>query len=51
MSRQASVMHETGAGTDPGTEMIKTILASKEPIEVRAPHGSTLRRCWIPPTT
>ncbi len=48
MSRQASVMHETGAGTDPGTELIKTILASKEPIEVRAPHGSTLHtKGWV----
>ncbi|MBK7836373.1 MAG: urocanate hydratase [Candidatus Obscuribacter sp.] len=30
------------------TELIKTILASNEPIEVRAPHGSTLHtKGWI----
>ncbi len=40
MSRAASVMSPT--------ELIKTILASNEPIEVRAPHGSTLHtKGWI----
>lgn len=40
MSRAASVMSPT--------ELIKTILASKEPIEVRAPHGPALHtKGWI----
>jgi len=40
MSRAASVMSPT--------ELIKTILASKEPIEVRAPHGPDLHtKGWI----
>lgn len=40
MSRQASVMS--------GTDLIKTILESKEAIEVRAPHGSTLHtKGWV----
>lgn len=40
MSRAASVMSPT--------ELIKTILASNEPIEVRAPHGPTLHtKGWI----